>query len=132
MILTCLTCAREWERKSGRSLHCYTCRQRRNRSNNPIVVAFHNIKNRARQRGKEFLLTIDEFTEFCLQTNYIELKGRKATDYSIDRKNDDKGYIAGNLQLLTISDNSRKQQRDNRTRKGWGVPGLEKQPNDIF
>jgi hypothetical protein len=50
-----------------------------------------------------------EFKEFCRKTDYIELKGKSANSLSIDRKKSWLGYDFDNIQVLTLSENSRKE-----------------------
>ena len=76
------------------------------------MYAFNNTRFNAKRRGHEFTLTFEQFKEFCIDTSYIELKGRYKNNMSIDRKEADKGYIYGNLQILTVSDNVKKRFTD--------------------
>lgn len=85
--------------------HCGTCRSRKSRRKDPVKYAFQNIKNRAKQRGKSFSLTLEEFRKFCVKTKYIAGKGRSAESYTIDRIDNDKGYSIDNIQVLTKRDN---------------------------
>lgn len=48
------------------------------------------------------------FKKFCVGTGYAELKGKTASSLSIDRVDETRGYEPGNIQILTLSDNSRK------------------------
>ena len=71
-----------------------------------------NLKNNAKRRGKEFLLTLEQFTDFatCYQINY----GKKRTKdtWTIDRIDPDRGYSIDNIQPLTLSANSEKRWTD--------------------
>ena len=111
---------------------CNTCRVRKLKTNNPIAFEFNRIKQRARQRGKPFVIMFEDFKQWVMDTDYLNLKGRGKDDGSIDCIVDELGYAKGNLQLLTVSQNTIKYQKDLKNRKGWGIPGCEKQPNDIF
>jgi len=71
---------------------------------------FYNVlRSNAKRRGKEFTLTIEEFKQFCKDTNYLNLKGKNGNDFSIDRKESWLGYSHDNIQLKTLSDNVKKQ-----------------------
>lgn len=75
----------------------------------PIKYTFNKIKQRAKERGHEFTLTIEEFTQFVNSTEYMERKGRSKYSLSIDRKNPTEGYHIWNIRVLPYGENSRKQ-----------------------
>ena len=79
---------------------------------NPYNYTFNQKKNRAKERGTEWKLTLEEFIEFCEANNYMNEKGRTANAASIDRKNAKKGYEKGNLQILTLAENTAKMHED--------------------
>ena len=72
------------------------------------MYAFHNLKHHAKQRGIRFTLTVDELKTELNGSNYLGGSGREAHKLTIDRKERSKGYEAGNLQILTCSENARK------------------------
>lgn len=88
----------------GRNV-CSKCHTRWYRETHPINYTYHYLRVRARRRGIKFLLTLDEFIKFCLDTNYIALKGRFKNDASIDRIREGEPYQADNIQLLTVGNN---------------------------
>ena len=71
-------------------------------------AAFLNLKSNAKRRGIPFTISFDYFKKFCYKTDYIAGKGRRSDGFSIDRINNDKGYIPGNLQVLSFIDNCKK------------------------
>jgi len=75
---------------------------------NPLGYTYSLLKTNAKRRGKVFTLTLEQFRQFCTETNYLALKGKQGSNLSIDRIDNSKGYEAGNLQVLTLSANSRK------------------------
>lgn len=79
---------------------------------NPYKYCYHQKRGRAIERGIEWNLTIDEFIEWCDENNYMAEKGKKANSASIDRKDPNKGYEKGNLQKLTLAQNSAKMHED--------------------
>lgn len=105
--------------KKTTSLFCPRHRRQREKERNPIVYYFGALKQAARQRGKEFKLTLQQFRDFCSRTNYIELKGREANSLSIDRINPLLGYEVGNIQVLTKSENTRKMHADKKWMKKY-------------
>jgi len=105
-ICVTLRCSRP--KATGRTL-CHRCKAQREKEINPLAYTYSRLKQNAKRRGKIFTITIKEFRQFVAGTRYMELKGRGATNLSIDRKDNSKGYEAGNLQILTVSENIRKQ-----------------------
>lgn len=91
---------------------CYRCAQRRNRERNPLVYAYKTLRSNARRRRHRFTLTLEEFEVFCIETGYLARKGRNPDSLTIDRIDDRKGYEAGNLQVLTLVENVRKQNEE--------------------
>lgn len=81
---------------------------------NPYKYCYHQKRGRTIERGIEWNLTIDEFIEFCDEHNYLDNKGRTKTSASIDRIDPSKGYEKGNLQILSLSDNTKKMHEDNK------------------
>lgn len=95
--------------KSGKSPYCSKCRSRRWAERHPLHYSFKNLKVRAKQRGKVFTLTRDEYLKFAKETDYGRLKGKTSLSLSIDRKDNSKGYSADNIAAITIRENCRKQ-----------------------
>ncbi len=91
----------------GRTL-CHMHRMRRVRETNPIQYVFNNLRCNAKRRGKEFNLTLREFRNWIATTDYMKRRGKTADSLSIDRIDNSKGYKIGNLQIVTLSYNSRK------------------------
>jgi len=75
---------------------------------NPLGYTYSLLKQNAKRRRKRFVLTIEQFKAFCDEHNYLALKGKTATSLSIDCIINEIGYEHGNLQVLTLSANSRK------------------------
>jgi hypothetical protein len=96
------------EPRKGRRV-CSTCDVRKYREKYPILAAYNNLKHNAKRRGKEFELTLEQFTKFAIETEYINKKGRNKTGYTIDRINPNLGYTINNIQVLTNSQNVKKQ-----------------------
>lgn len=82
--------------------------QRRLKDRDPVYYRYQNFKNNARQRNKEFTITLEEFRNFCNRTGYIIKKGIKGRAATIDRRCNHHGYHIWNIQLLTMKQNIRK------------------------
>ena len=80
---------------------CSTCRCRKSRLADPIRYAYNNLKNRAKERGVYFDLTIEQFRKFCYKTEYHLKKGRGVGSYDIDRIKEGKtpGYTISNIRI---------------------------------
>lgn len=91
---------------------CSKHSKRYQKEKNFLAYTFSSLKQNAKRRGKPFDLTLQEFKIFCKNTNYLGLKGRKSESASIDRIDSTKGYSLKNIQVLTLSQNSTKGDRD--------------------
>lgn len=87
---------------------CNTCRCRKSRIEDPVRYAYNNLKNRAKQRGVIFTITLDQFRVWCKKVEYIGFAGRSSESYTIDRKHNDIGYHIDNIQAMTKADNIKK------------------------
>lgn len=90
---------------------CSKCRTRKYRERNPLKSCYDSLKHNAKRRNIEFSLTLKEFKEFCIKTNYLLGKGKTRESYSIDRIDNTKGYCIDNIQVLSLSLNSKKRNR---------------------
>jgi len=95
------------ESEKGRTI-CTKCIKRKYRENNKMKASYQNLKDNSKRRGKDFSLTFEEFKAFCIKTEYITKKGKNKDGYTIDRKEQDKGYHSWNIQVLTNSNNVKK------------------------
>src|ERR1044072_987878 len=63
------------------------------------------IKNNT---GKFWYVSFEHYVWICDTTGYLALKGRGKYDASLDCIEDEKGYVDGNIRVITVSDNSKK------------------------
>lgn len=105
---------------------CNSCRNKRYRSNNVIPVLYDRLRGHANARGIPFLLSFKYFRKWVIETDYINLRGRKAGDMTVDRIVPRLGYSDGNIQMLTNEANAKKRWTDMRmdfkTKEQWGTP----------
>lgn len=87
---------------------CKACFNRDHRKRHPIWWAWVTLKNNAKRRKKFFDLTLEQFTQFCIKTEYMQNKGITKDCFSVDRKDETKGYTVDNLQVLTVGQNKKK------------------------
>jgi hypothetical protein len=90
---------------------CCTCASRKQRKANPMRAAYRAKRDNAIRKGKPFTITFEDFKKFCYQYPYMAGKGRSGVSFGIDCKIAELGYVPGNLQLLTNSENARKGKR---------------------
>ena len=104
--MLCIKCHQKESEKHRNT--CCSCNYKQKKQSNPVRVAYTSLKCHAKERGKVFTLTLEQFTEFCVKSNYLNCKGIQKFSYHIDRVDETKGYEVGNLQLLTNTENIRK------------------------
>lgn len=66
------------------------------------------LKSRARERGKPFGLSFDDYRNFALSSGYFERKGKGSECLSIDRIDDQRGYFKDNIRAITLGENVRR------------------------
>ena len=88
--------------------YCWKCQKKKWYEKYPLKYVFGFLKQNAKRRGIEFRLSLEEFKDFCEETNYLELRGQTKESLSIDRKDPREGYHRKNIQVLTLSENSSK------------------------
>jgi len=82
--------------------HCSTCRSKKSREKDPIAYHFHNMRNRAKQRPKDFSLTLEQFRKWAREEDFVP--GRD----SVDRRENEHGYHLWNIQKMPLIENIRK------------------------
>jgi hypothetical protein len=107
-------CARRYCRKparlQARDKLCHNCRKQVSMFRNPLLHEYHLLKTHAKKRGKLFTLTYSYFDEIA------EGQSLKARGLSVDRIDPLRGYEEGNIQLLTLSENSKKGSTEDKAR----------------
>lgn len=88
-------------------LDCNTCHGRKVHQANPLKAAYRTLRGHAKQRHKEFTITVEEFTVLCFKTGYVEGKGWCKDALTIDRIDPQKGYSLDNMRVVTRSVNSK-------------------------
>lgn len=71
--------------------------------------AYKNWRNNCKRRGIKFEISFEYFVEFCQKTQILKRRGIYAESWHIDRKIDELGYVEGNLQVLTNTENITKE-----------------------
>lgn len=82
------------------------------KGNNPVGYHYNLLKQNAKRRGKDFGITMGEFRTLCEETGYLDKKGKSKNSASLDRIDPEKGYYYENLQVISLSDNSKKRWTD--------------------
>lgn len=118
--------------KKGKKIyHKFCCCHRRQHQkiNNPISYHFDFIRQNAKRRGIEWNLTRAEFKQFCEETGYLKYRRTKlsANTKSLDRINPNLPYQIGNIQVVSLAYNSRKQAVDRMLAEKYGE-GVYEEP----
>ena len=87
---------------------CYCCAVKIYKEKNPIRYSFAVMKGNAKRRGKVFAISFEYFKQFVISSSYMAGKGITKTGLHIDRIIEELGYIEGNLQVLTNTQNVKK------------------------
>ena len=85
---------------------CPKCSLRAWRKANPIADILNNVRQRAKRKKLDYDLDLEWFKAFLLDQNYDR------NEHHIDRISAAKGYVKGNLQILPISENIAKGNRE--------------------
>lgn len=96
------------DKRKAKNRFCARHAHRYRKIKDPVGYVYDLLKCNARRRGKPFTLTMDEFRQFCLDTDYMRLRGKTGKSASIDRIDNSKGYEIGNIRILSLSENSHK------------------------
>lgn len=105
----CATCKRNRRAVRARRRQCWKCISRARAIKDPVSYCFYNLRKSAKRRGHEFTITKAYFRRWAIRYDYLTLRGRGREGYVVDRKNDNLGYVPGNLQCITGSENTRKE-----------------------
>jgi len=90
----------------GGRRYCHKCESRKYKESNPLRYYYNITKQAARQRGKVWELSFEDYTEFCSKTGYHDGRGRTPASLTIDRIDPSKGYTRENIRCLSHSQNS--------------------------
>lgn len=112
-------------KKSKKKTHSKLCcchRRQHYKINNPIAYHYDYVKQNAKRRGIEWKLTRLEFKQFCEDTGYLKYRKTQLTanTKSFDRINPTLPYQIGNIQVVSLSYNSRKQAVDKMLAEKYG------------
>lgn len=98
--------------KRWNSTLCHKHAQRWFRFTNPLKAAFDSRRNQARRRGLIWEISFKDFKTLCKETSYLEGVGITRDCLQIDRIDGSKGYTIDNIQIITVSENVAKGNRE--------------------
>jgi hypothetical protein len=87
---------------------CYSCAVKGYKDRNPVRYAYAVMKGNAKRRKKVFNISFEYFKQFVISSSYMAGKGINKAGLHIDRIKEELGYIEGNLQVLTNTENVKK------------------------
>jgi len=98
----------------------------------PDKSYYANLKRHAKARGKVFTITFEEFMAVAKDFDWEQYKLEHGKRMSIDRIDVTRGYEAGNIQAMTVSENVVKQHRMDYSPEGlyWQGKAEERQALD--
>ena len=64
------------------------------------------LRHSANKRNLPFTLTVASFKKWCVETGYLEKRGNKPDDLTVDRIDRNEGYHIWNIQTMTHAENS--------------------------
>lgn len=85
---------------------CWKCHSRRLKESRPWTYVLNMLRHSARKRNLPFTLTVKSFKKWCDETRYLELRGNKPGDMTIDRRDWNDGYHIDNIRMMTHAENS--------------------------
>lgn len=103
---------RKHSRPKGDLCSCHATRLWRIK--HPVKAAYSNSKHHAKQRGIEWDMTLEQFTQIVVLQNYIDGKGVEKHCLQLDRVDPNRGYVADNIQVITCSENAAKGNKERR------------------
>lgn len=104
--MLCSSCSSR-ESENHRKL-CSRCIYLNKKSKDLYRWSFGVHRRNARRRNIPWHLSFDEFKEFAIKFDLMVRAGRKKESLHIDRIDVNKGYVAGNIQVLSNSENIKK------------------------
>lgn len=85
---------------------CHKHYHRRNRERDPVAQRYMQFRSKSKSRRIENSVTLNQFRKFCIDNDYIVVKGRRGKNATIDRRCNTHGYHIWNMQVLSHRDNS--------------------------
>ena len=103
-------CSTKYCRNKCKYKRCNTCISRESRKADPVKYSYYTLRtNTIRRKGAHFFaLTLEEFRQYCYETDYIAGKGRTRLSHTVDCIDPTMGYFIGNIQPRTLAANAKK------------------------
>lgn len=106
--------------------YCWKCHSRRLKEKRPWTYVLNMLRHSARKRKLPFTLTVASFKKWCEETGYLEKRGNKPEDLTVDRIDWNDGYHIWNIKTMTHKENS-EQGGDNTRRDERGAADTDDQ-----
>lgn len=116
--------------RNQRGQYCYKCSQRKWRENNPLHDAFLNLRHSAKRRGIPFSISLGYFSAFAARYDYLNHRGKTAQSFTVNRIDSTKGYVEGNIEMITNAANVAQGNRERALDHVWRkLQGCKINPN---
>ena len=113
---------------------CWKCHSRQLKERCPWTYVLNMLRHSAHKRNLPFTLTVASFKAWCAQTHYLERRGNKPGDLTIDRIDWNEGYHVWNIRTITHEENSKQgvdnTPRESRVSDHWIPERIEEQARD--
>jgi hypothetical protein len=107
---------------------CSKCHTLRWRANNPISAVLAALRQRSKRKQIPFALTFAHLSALCEESGYLKERGRQRHQLHLDRKIVELGYVDGNIQVLTCSENTIKGNQERKSAYGNAWRGAAAAP----
>lgn len=132
----CTECGKVFEKTSGMTL-CKQCNSSRVKSYRPETRMYNRAKQRAKNNGREFTITVDDIVipDRCPILKYeININSGRPGAYhnspSLDRISNDGGYTPDNIQVISQRANAMKGAASNADLRNFAKWVLSNIPDD--
>lgn len=115
-VCRCRNAPRDIRHRPNSSQLCGTHHKEQWRLRNPVHAAYDNLRASARKRKIVFTLTLEHFKAVIAPTRYLDDSGRERHCLHIDRIRTAEGYVDGNIQVITCTENVTKENDERRQR----------------
>ena len=97
---------------------CHRHHMQRWRAQHPDAAGYHCLRTHAKTRGLAFTITFEDYLDVMGYYEHTKPVLNYGEHISVDRKDPRRGYIPGNIQAMTVSENTAKSRKFLYTEEG--------------